>query len=254
MTILTKELLNKIYEFYHNDKSLDPIWIVRKLKNQNDLAVFSFIAALFSYGNIKNILNFLNKLLENFQFEPYYFIKNKNHTKNINYRFQNNNDINDLLSWINLIILKYGNIDNYFYKVYQNSSNSIVELLDKIYLDFNNYLENQKIQISHGLKFLINSPYRKSTCKRLLMFLRWNVRKDNIDLGIFNFIKPRELLYPMDIHLLKIAKYFNIVEKKQPSFDIALEFTEYMKKYDRDDPVKYDYSLCHWDINNMELK
>lgn len=254
MAILTKEFLDKIYKNYHNNKSLDPIWEVRKLTYKDDLVVFSFIAALFSYGNIKNIITFLNNLLEKIEYQPYYFIKNQNYVRNIIYRFQNTNDINNLLSWINFIILKNGNLDNYFYKVYRNSENNVAIMLNKIYLDYNYFFETKNIELSHGLKFLINTPKNKSTCKRLLMFLRWCVRKDNIDLGVFDFIKPKKLMYPMDVHLLKIARYFNVIENKQPSWDVAQEFTDSMKKFDSDDPVKFDYSLCHWDINNMELE
>ena len=91
----------------------------------------------------------------------------------------------------------------------------------------------------------IATPKRKSTCKRLNMFLRWMVRKDNsgVDFGIWNCISPSQLICPIDVHVARVAKRFGLIERKQTDWQTALELTGHLKKFDRHDPVKYDFAL-----------
>src|SRR4030095_1943789 len=91
----------------------------------------------------------------------------------------------------------------------------------------------------------IAAPFKKSSCKRLNMFLRWMVRKDQrgVDFGIWNKISPSQLVCPIDVHVSRVAKRFNLVKRNQPDWNAALELTGNLKKLDPHDPVKYDYAL-----------
>ncbi|HRT98180.1 MAG TPA: TIGR02757 family protein [Ignavibacteriales bacterium] len=248
---LNKNILDKIYKEYHNNLLLDPVWVVRKLKNKEDIVTFAFVAALFSYGNIKNIIKFLESLLKDFNYQPYFSIKG-NILLNKKYRFQSQEDINTLIAWLSYIIKKYSNLENYYFYQYKKCA-YLEDLVDSIYKDYLHYLEENNIKLSHGLKFLLNTPLNNSTNKRMMLFLRWMARKDDIDFGIFDFIKPCQLVYPMDVHLINIAKHFNILKFNTPTWKVAKEFTKAIAKFDKDDPLKYDYSLCHWDIKNREF-
>jgi uncharacterized protein (TIGR02757 family) len=86
---------------------------------------------------------------------------------------------------------------------------------------------------------------RKSTCKRLNMFLRWMVRKDakGVDFGIWNDVSTRQLVCPIDLHVARVAKKFQLLVRKQMDWDAALELTAALKKFDEKDPVKYDFAL-----------
>ncbi len=91
----------------------------------------------------------------------------------------------------------------------------------------------------------VATPEKKSNCKRLNMFLRWMVRQDNcgVDFGIWNKIKPSQLICPVDVHVARVAKRFNLLQRKQTDWHAALELTAYLRTLDAVDPVKYDFAL-----------
>jgi uncharacterized protein (TIGR02757 family) len=91
----------------------------------------------------------------------------------------------------------------------------------------------------------IASPEWNSTCKRLNMFLRWMVRRDNkgVDFGLWKKIKPSQLICPIDLHVARVARRFNILHRSQTDWQAAIELTEYLRKLDPFDPVKYDFAL-----------
>ena len=84
------------------------------------------------------------------------------------------------------------------------------------------------------------------------MFLRWMVRKDNcgVDFGIWKNISPSQLICPIDVHVARVAKQFSLSQRKQIDWQTALELTAHLKKFDRDDPVKYDFALFGLGVNN----
>ena len=77
------------------------------------------------------------------------------------------------------------------------------------------------------------------------MFLRWMVRKDNhgVDFGIWKQLKPSQLVCPIDLHVARVARRFNLLERKQTDWLAALELTQNLRKFDSNDPVKYDFAL-----------
>ena len=91
----------------------------------------------------------------------------------------------------------------------------------------------------------IAAPLKNSSCKRLNMYLRWMVRKDKkgVDFGIWNTIKPSQLIIPTDVHVLRVAKRFGLLTRKQSDWQAAIELTAALKQMDRKDPVKYDFAL-----------
>ncbi|MDB5232873.1 MAG: hypothetical protein JWN76_3678 [Chitinophagaceae bacterium] len=91
----------------------------------------------------------------------------------------------------------------------------------------------------------VSSPEKKSTCKRLNMYLRWMVRKDKngVDFGIWKKINPSDLIIPIDVHVARVARHFKLLQRKQTDWQAALELTETLKQLDPADPVKYDFAL-----------
>ena len=91
----------------------------------------------------------------------------------------------------------------------------------------------------------IATPEKRSNCKRLNMFLRWMVRKDNcgVDFGIWKQLKPSQLICPVDVHVARVAKRFQLLQRKQTDWNAAIELTQHLRAYDANDPVKYDFAL-----------
>lgn len=116
-------------------------------------------------------------------------------------------------------------------------------------------------EINSGLKpepgnyyhYLITNPLSGITCKRMNLFLRWMVRKDEIDLGFWNDIPASKLVMPVDTHIARISKSLKLVKRKSIDLKFALELTESLKRFDPDDPVKYDFALCHLGIDGKDF-
>jgi uncharacterized protein (TIGR02757 family) len=91
----------------------------------------------------------------------------------------------------------------------------------------------------------IATPEKGSTCKRLNMFLRWMVRKDKegVDFGIWPGISPSQLICPIDLHVARVAKRLNLLQRKQTDWQAALQLTAHLRTFDKSDPVKYDFAL-----------
>jgi uncharacterized protein (TIGR02757 family) len=91
----------------------------------------------------------------------------------------------------------------------------------------------------------ISSPEKKSTCKRLNMFLRWMVRDDDkgVDFGLWKKISPSQLICPIDLHVARVSRHFKLLERKQTDWQAAIELTDHLKTFDKNDPVKYDFAL-----------
>jgi uncharacterized protein (TIGR02757 family) len=101
--------------------------------------------------------------------------------------------------------------------------------------------------------YLIPNPVQKSTCKRLNMFLRWMVRHDEIDFGLWKNISPIQLIMPVDVHIGRAAIEQKFVKRKSIDLKFAEELTEFLKQFDKNDPVKYDFALCHLGIEGKKL-
>ncbi len=89
------------------------------------------------------------------------------------------------------------------------------------------------------------NPQKGSACKRMNLFLRWMVRKDELDFGLWEEIPKDKLLIPVDVHIARICKQLKLTKKKNVSWKMAEEITEKLKKFDSEDPVKYDFAICH---------
>jgi uncharacterized protein (TIGR02757 family) len=107
----------------------------------------------------------------------------------------------------------------------------------------NNFFDDENAP--HRTKKHVPTPASKSTCKRLNMFLRWMVRKDDkgVDFGVWNSIRPDQLICPLDVHVDRIARKLKLIDRKQNDWQTAKELTLNLKKFDASDPVKYDFAL-----------
>lgn len=255
---LTKAFLEKIYQKYNKPKSADdPVWNIISFEKDIDKEISAFVAAQYAFGNIQQINKTLQSIFSLLAPNPsdkildIDFLKYVEKNININHRFLFNNEFIGLLKTLNKIYSYYGGLKKLFLMNYnpydQNLKNSISKF--SIYL--------REIHKSHSktpirkLKFMYPDPNENSVCKRMNLFLRWMVRKDNIDLGLWNEIKTFQLIIPLDTHILKVSRYFGLTKRKSLSWNMAVEITENLKKFDVDDPVKYDFALSHLDIKNL---
>ena len=103
----------------------------------------------------------------------------------------------------------------------------------------------------YGLKQLFPSPDKGSACKRPNLFLRWMVRTQDVDFGIWDRIPPSKLIIPLDTHIAKIARCIGLTKRTSSDWKTAKEITDSLKKFDPEDPLKYDFALCHHGISGL---
>jgi len=241
-------LYNKYKSIYSSD---DPVWFLHKFKDKKDIEIIGLVASCYAYGQISVINKFISKFLERTENEPFNFIstldlkKQEKYFIGLNYRFNNHFDLVNLLQNIKINIEEYGSLLNLFKVKYSQDDENILKPLSF----FSDSLRKKYIKNLMGYDYLISDVKRNSTCKRLNLFLRWMVRKDEIDLGIWSkYIDKSKLIMPVDIHVYRMALKYKLVKRKSCDMKFVIELTNELKKYDADDPVKYDFALCHDDI------
>lgn len=213
----------------------DPLLVTSKYKDE----YIALICALFSYGNAKLIVKFLQSLDFSLLEQDEDIIKTK--LSKHYYRFQTSSDV--VAIFIAMKRLRQINsIEDIFYLGYKKEEN----ILDGLFA-FITKLQDIYTCDTRGYKFLVGSVPKKlssaGTYKRYMMYLRWMVRKDNIDMGLWTKIKTSSLLMPLDVHTFNVSKKLGLLKRKTYDFKAVLELTQTLKTFDKNDPIKYDFAL-----------
>jgi len=249
--ILLKKKLDYHYKYFdYSQISPDPLEFPHRFNNPLDIEISAFISSVFAYGNVTQINNSLEKIHLLMDHQPYKFVKNYTFAnglkifKDLKHRFYTGEDVAKFFFVLNKIYLNYGSL-KYFFLLYYFERD--LNLKNAISFFSQNFVKiiSEKGTITHGIKFMIPDPLKGSACKRMNLFLRWMIRKDELDFGLWNEIPPSKLVIPVDTHVAKICKQLKLTKKKNESWQMAEEITEHLKRFDASDPVKYDFAICH---------
>jgi uncharacterized protein (TIGR02757 family) len=110
-------------------------------------------------------------------------------------------------------------------------------------LDHGGLYPDRRLPAHAGVRFLLPSPEQGSACKRLNLYLRWMVRKDSVDLGLWSAVRPSVLVIPLDVHIYNVARRVRLTSYRSPGWAMARDLTETLRRFDPDDPVKYDFAF-----------
>ncbi len=238
LTQYLEELYNRFNKFEYI--SPDPLQFLYNFDNQYDIEIVALISSSLAYGNVTTILKSIKKVIDTIQ-NPYIYILSAPEKKILNdftgfkHRFTTGEEIANLLITLKKIYETYDSLFNLFYELYKKSDN-MNETLKRFSLFFKNS------------PTLIPDVSKGSACKRLFLFLRWLIRNDNVDLGLWKKIPTSSLIIPLDTHMLNISRMIGFTKRKNANMKTALEITENFKKINRDDPVKYDFVLTRFGI------
>ncbi len=223
----------------------DPICIPHMFSKKQDVEIAGFFAAIFAWGNRTTIINKSKELMMLMDNAPHDFCLN--HTDNdlkklLNFKHRtfNPTDLYYFIAFFKQHYILHESLETAFTKSLKKSDENIEHALNGFYRYFFSLEDVPKRTMKH-----IASPAKKATCKRLCMYLRWMVRKDNngVDFGLWGNISPAQLIVPLDLHVARVARHFNLLERKNTDWQAALELTNEMKKLDKNDPAKYDFAL-----------
>jgi len=247
-----KELLDNLYLRYKEKfSSKDPVWNLHRFSDEKDVEIIGLITSCYSYGQVDQINLFILNFMKNIDFKVHEFNSNysehkdKKYLKGLNYRFNSEKDLSILLLNIKRVINENGSLKNAFLNLYKDSDENILPALT----NFTNVLNKEAPKNSY-YGYLIPCPLKNSTCKRLNLYLRWMIRKDNIDPGIWSDnVSKSKLIIPVDTHIYRISQKLKLVKRKSCDMKFAIELTNKLKEFDEHDPVKYDFALCHAGID-----
>ncbi len=243
-----KSFLDKKVIHFNNPAFIkdDPVSIPHLFSIKQDIEIAGFFAATFAWGIRKTIINNCKKLMELMDNAPYDFcINHQEHDlkKFMGFCHRTFNDT-DLLYFISFFKFHYSkneSLENAFLnKQSLAQANKIEASLNYFYSYFFS-LED----VPQRTKKHVATPGKNSSCKRLNMFFRWMVRNDGkgVDFGIWKKISPAELICPVDVHVARVARQFNLLKRKQVDWLAAIELTNQLQAFDKTDPVKYDFAL-----------
>ena len=255
-----KQNLDKHYKSFDRTKlEPDPLQFLHMFKDEKDIEVVGLIASIFAYGNVKQIENTLKKLIIVFEGKPYSFIQNFSLSKDSNkifgikHRFYTEDDLLKLFIILNKEIKKHKSIKQIFLQGYNISDENVKNGIS----NFSNYFLNSFLEtfgkVSAGIKFMFPLPEKGSACKRMNLFLRWMVRKDELDFGLWKEIPTSKLVIPVDTHIARISRDLKLTNRKNADWKMAEEITRNLRKFDSRDPIKYDFAICHIGIRKLKF-
>lgn len=236
----------------------DPVCIPHLFTKKQDIEIAGFFAAIFAWGNRTTIINKSKELMQLMDNAPHQFIlqheeKDLKRLLGFKHRTFNTTDLLYFTAFFKYHYSKYTSLENAFFdnkntskeaaKVSSSGGNLDGDVENSLN-SFYNYFFSLEDYPARTVKH-IASPQKKSTCKRLNMFLRWMVREDRrgVDFGIWKKIKPSQLICPIDVHVARVARHFKLLDRKATDWQAAVELTGNLRKLDAADPVKYDFAL-----------
>jgi len=243
---MNRTTLEQIYDRYHRRCYVhpDPLEFLYLYKDLGDREIVALIASSLAYGNVKQILRSVSLVLEKMGSCPSAFLLNAPLNRiagtfsDFKHRFTTGQDIARLLCGVRRVIEKHGSLQKCFMSRLQRNDCNVIPALSA-------FVENI---FPEGGDFLIPTPGRGSACKRLNLFLRWMVRRDEVDPGGWDGVPPSKLLVPLDTHMHRIAMTLGLTKRKQADLRTALEITEAFRKFSPSDPVRYDFVLTRFGI------
>jgi uncharacterized protein (TIGR02757 family) len=243
---LKKLLEEKVVEFNRMDFIKDdPISLPHRFSKLQDIEIIGFWTAVLSWGRRAQIIKSGEKLLELMDNSPHDFILNHREVDrkaflSFKHRTFQPDDTIYFLEWLQWYYRNNLSLEDAFASHLKKGDTNVGPSLKgfhQLFFSLPDALQRTKKHIP--------TPERKSSCKRLNMFLRWMVRNDNkgVDFGLWTKINTSQLLIPLDVHVERVARVLGLLQREQSDWLAVLELTENLKTFDKKDPVKYDFAL-----------
>ena len=245
-TTQLKNVLERLYARYNHRRLIapDPLQFVYRYSDPRDIEIVALLAAALAYGRVAQIEKSVTSILNSMGKSPFQFILKFDRQKaaglkNFKHRFTTGAHLEDFFNLLKNVLIEFGGIEKFFVSGYHPSDHNIIPALSK----FCDNLLAMSGKKSRGLKYLLPNPKDGSACKRLNLFLRWMVRKDDVDPGLWKSVDKSKLIVPVDVHMGRLCKILRLYNRKTVGMASALEITESFSLIEPSDPVKYDFAI-----------
>ncbi len=226
----------------------DPLEFLYGYGNPADREIVGLVASSLAYGKVSQILKSVSKILDRME-SPRDFLMNTDKQrlfscfKDFKHRFTTGEEMALLLHAAKSAIQKYGSLENCFMAGYSDKDANLIPAMG-------NFVKIMSAEFKDGETYLLPCPRRGSACKRLNLYLRWMVRKDDVDSGGWDDVPKSKLIIPVDVHMWNICSRTGFTARKQANLKSAIEITAKFAEFNPGDPVKYDFCLTRFGIRD----
>lgn len=257
-----KARLDRLYDLYGPAYAAeDPIRFPRSYARDDDREVAGFIASALAYGRRAHIGKSVEALLGYLGDRPATALTTLDPARaardlaGFSHRFNSGEDAAVLLLILNRLLRDHGTLNAAFLRGYDPGDADTGPALAAfcrmaLATDIRPLSRTGRVPERAGVRFFFSSPESGSACKRLNMFLRWMVRRDAIDLGLWRGVPPSKLLVPVDTHVARVSRALGLTRRKTADWATAVEVTARLRELDPEDPVRYDFALYTWGLES----
>jgi uncharacterized protein (TIGR02757 family) len=244
------ERLNSLFDRCHRRDLVhpDPLEFLYDYPDLYDREIVGLIAAALAYGRVKQILVSVSRVLDSMP-SPSRFLESANEEAirealaPFRHRFTSGEDLVALLIAVKHAKQRHGSLLNCFLLGLKDSDESVVPALG-------HFVKELRLSEHENCGGFLATPEDGSACKRLNLFLRWLVRRDNVDPGGWEIVGAGRLIIPVDTHVARIGRQLGLTHRNAADLRMAMEITESLRRFDPNDPVKYDFVLSRLGIRD----
>ena len=257
----TAARLDSLYKaFDHVTSATDPVHIVRRFSAPEDREIVGFCAAGLAFGRVASVLHSIESLLAVMGPHPARFVRDfdpareRDRLAPLVHRWIRGRDLLALLLILQRMLREAGSIEAFFLEGDDPAQPHVGAALDSfsrraLATDLREAY-GRRVPKQRGVSYFFPRPSAGSACKRLNLFLRWMVRRDEIDLGVWTHLSPARLIVPLDTHVIRLGRCLRLTKYTSPGWKMASEITASLRTIDAVDPVRYDFALCHVGMMN----
>ncbi len=255
-----RSALDTLYDEFNADRGVsDPIWIVHRYDRADDREVVAFIAAALAFGRVQSVLNSIAGMLQMMGPSPAAFVRafdparDRRVFDHLVHRWTKGVDMAALVWVMHQMIRQSGSIEGFFAEGLPAGAVDVAEGLQSFStraLALDQKAVYGRAKPKPGVAYFFSRPSSGGACKRLNLFLRWMVRRDQVDLGVWTRVRPGQLIVPLDTHVIRVGQCLRLTKLKSPGWRMAADITRSLRALDPIDPVKFDFSICHLGMMN----
>lgn len=253
---MLNDSLDRLYaSFDHPESALDPIQIVRRYQAVDDREIVGFIAAGLAFGRVASVMASVEAVCAVMGARPAAFVRAFDPARDggallpIVHRWIRGRDLVALLWILRQLLERHGSIEHAVSAGLSASDADVGPALERLAAEVRAIdlaaAYGTPVPPSPGVYYFFSKPSTGGACKRLNLFLRWMVRRDGIDPGGWTAVGRSQLIVPLDTHTIRVGKCLRFTRRASPGWKMAADITAALRRVDADDPVKYDFALCH---------
>jgi uncharacterized protein (TIGR02757 family) len=247
--------LERLYSAFNHERSAtDPIELVRPYTSAADREIAGFIAAGLAFGNVRSVIQSATSVLTAMGPSPSAFVRRftpattGRRLGGIGHRWTRDRDLVALVWLLRQMIEQSGSIEAFFVEGDDPASPDIgsgLESFSRRAMSLDLRRAYGRVPQRPGVGYFFTRPSQGSACKRLNLFLRWMVRKDAVDLGVWTRVRPSRLIVPLDTHVIRLGRCLGLTRYTSPGWRMAADITRGLREIDPVDPIRFDFALCH---------